>query len=253
MKRTAGAATVMAVVSTLGIGTALCSQAPIPTTLAAGQVVTVADVSPASPLPGLDSRALRSFPASGAPTSALFASEPSRLVTLRTIAAARPALQLPLARPMPVVAPVLVPLAVTTPAPALLPAQITAPPRGDQGVLRVAHLSPSTGDVDMYVSGPGLPSTKVASDVGYRAVSGYLTASPGVYTLRPARPVPTPPRRPPSPRTSRWACGRPRPRPSPTSAPARPCRPRSSTTARSPPPPARATCAWCRPPRTSDP
>ncbi|MEJ2868611.1 class F sortase [Actinomycetospora sp. OC33-EN08] len=90
----------------------------------------------------------------------------------------------------------LVALAVTS-APSLLPTQLTAPPSGDQGVLRVAHLSPSTGAVDMYVSGPDLPSTKVASDVTYRTLSNYLTASPGIYTLA-ARPAGADPASPPA-------------------------------------------------------
>ena len=74
MKRSASAATVMAVVSTLGIGTALRSQAPVPTILAAGQVVTVADESSAPSFPGLASR---SFPTDGTPTVGLHSSRPS--------------------------------------------------------------------------------------------------------------------------------------------------------------------------------
>lgn len=58
----------------------------------------------------------------------------------------------------------------------------------DQGLLRVAHLSPSTGAVDMYAEGPGLALTKVASSVSYRGLTDYLPAAPGVYTLQ-ARPA----------------------------------------------------------------
>ncbi|MCD2197044.1 class F sortase [Actinomycetospora endophytica] len=101
----------------------------------------------------------------------------------------------PLAATAPLIAPadVLAGLIDTPALPASL--QLFGPPTGDQGVLRVAHLSPSTGAVDMYVSGPGLPLTRVASDVTYRTVSSYLTGSPGVYTLeaRPAGAAPTTP------------------------------------------------------------
>jgi hypothetical protein len=83
-----------------------------------------------------------------------------------------------------------------TPAlPAALP--LFGPPTGDQGVLRVAHLSPSTGGVDMYAEGPGLPLTRVASDVTYRTLSTYLAATPGVYTLQ-ARPAGAAPSTPPA-------------------------------------------------------
>jgi len=66
------------------------------------------------------------------------------------------------------------------------PASRSAPT--DQGLLRVAHLSPSTGAVDMYAEGPGLPQTLVASSVSYRGLTDYLPAAPGVYTLQ-ARPA----------------------------------------------------------------
>ncbi|GLZ47880.1 hypothetical protein Acsp06_40650 [Actinomycetospora sp. NBRC 106375] len=69
---------------------------------------------------------------------------------------------------------------------AVAPSSQSAPT--DQGLLRVAHLSPSTGAVDMYAEGPGLPLTKVASGVSYRGLTGYLPAAPGVYTLQ-ARPA----------------------------------------------------------------
>jgi hypothetical protein len=68
----------------------------------------------------------------------------------------------------------------------VVPTSQTAPT--DQGLLRVAHLSPSTGAVDMYAEGPGLPLTKVASSVSYRGLTDYLPAAPGVYTLQ-ARPA----------------------------------------------------------------
>ncbi|WP_433787115.1 class F sortase [Actinomycetospora sp. CA-101289] len=71
------------------------------------------------------------------------------------------------------------------PAPDRLPAP-TAPQ--ENGLLRVAHLSPSTGAVDMYAEGPGLPATRVASAVSYRGLTSYLPAAPGTYTLS-ARPA----------------------------------------------------------------
>ena len=103
----------------------------------------------------------------------------------------------PLAQAVPLLAPADVLAGVTqTPAlPAALP--LFGPPTGDQGVLRVAHLSPSTGAVDMYVEGPGLPLTRVASDVTYRTLSSYLAATPGVYTLQ-ARPAGAAPSTPPA-------------------------------------------------------
>ncbi|GAA4917866.1 sortase family protein [Actinomycetospora succinea] len=58
----------------------------------------------------------------------------------------------------------------------------------EDGLLRVAHLSPSTGAVDMYAEGPGLPLTRVAANVSYRGLTDYLPAAPGVYTLQ-ARPA----------------------------------------------------------------
>ncbi|MFC5141445.1 DUF4397 domain-containing protein [Actinomycetospora rhizophila] len=69
---------------------------------------------------------------------------------------------------------------------AVAPSSQSAPT--GQGLLRVAHLSPSTGAVDMYAEGPGLPLTKVAGSVSYRGLTDYLPAAPGVYTLQ-ARPA----------------------------------------------------------------
>ncbi|WP_433783448.1 class F sortase [Actinomycetospora sp. CA-101289] len=56
------------------------------------------------------------------------------------------------------------------------------------GMLRLAHLSPATPAVDMYVSGPDLPQTLVAPGVAYRAASPYLTQPAGTYTIT-ARPA----------------------------------------------------------------
>ena len=53
-------------------------------------------------------------------------------------------------------------------APATVPAPAQAPTQG--GLLRVAHISPSTGAIDMYAEGPGLPLTRVAASVAYRGL-----------------------------------------------------------------------------------
>lgn len=56
------------------------------------------------------------------------------------------------------------------------------------GMLRIAHLSPSTPSVDMYASGADLPPTKIASSVSYRGLTPYFTEPAGTYTLQ-ARPA----------------------------------------------------------------
>ena len=68
---------------------------------------------------------------------------------------------------------------------------------GQDGLLRIAHLSPSTGAVDMYAEGPGLPLTRVASSVSYRGLTSYLPEAPGIYTLQ-ARPAGAPASTPPA-------------------------------------------------------
>ncbi len=91
----------------------------------------------------------------------------------------------PLARAVPLVAPADV-LAGVVQAPALPAAlPLFGPPTGDQGVLRVAHLSPSTGAVDMYVEGPGLPLTRVASEVTYPLAVRSADAAPALVPLTP--------------------------------------------------------------------
>jgi len=52
------------------------------------------------------------------------------------------------------------------------------------GMLRLAHLSPTTPALDMYATGPNLPLVKVAGDVSYRAVSPYLTEPAGTYRIQ---------------------------------------------------------------------
>lgn len=93
-------------------------------------------------------------------------------------------------------------LGVTCLAGAAAPGAVPAPPAPAQvptqdGLLRVAHLSPSTGAVDMYAQGPGLALTRVASSVSYRGVTSYLPEAPGVYTLQ-ARPAGAPATSPPA-------------------------------------------------------
>jgi hypothetical protein len=94
-------------------------------------------------------------------------------------------------------------LGVTCLASAAAPGAVPAPtapaqaPPAQVGLLRVAHLSPSTGAVDMYAQGPGLPLTRVASSVSYRGVTSYLPEVPGVYSLQ-ARPAGAPPTSPPA-------------------------------------------------------
>jgi hypothetical protein len=83
-----------------------------------------------------------------------------------------------------------------TTGPTLLAASASTAPAG-QGLLRVAHLSPSTGAVDMYAEGPGMALTKVASAVSYRGLTDYLPAPAGVYTLQ-ARPAGASPASPPA-------------------------------------------------------
>ncbi|GAA4772570.1 hypothetical protein GCM10023200_01130 [Actinomycetospora chlora] len=69
------------------------------------------------------------------------------------------------------------------------------------GMLRIAHLSPVTPSVDMYVTGPDLPETLVAPGVAYRGTSPYLTEPAGTYTLT-ARPAGAAPTSPPAVRVS---------------------------------------------------
>ena len=56
------------------------------------------------------------------------------------------------------------------------------------GMLRLAHLSPTTPAVDMYVSGRDLPQTLVAGGVSYQQVSPYLVEPAGTYRFQ-ARPA----------------------------------------------------------------
>jgi hypothetical protein len=54
----------------------------------------------------------------------------------------------------------------------------------DGGLLRLAHLSPDTPDVDVYVDSVSDPDAGIAlRGVGYGAVSGYQAVTPGIYTV----------------------------------------------------------------------
>lgn len=53
--------------------------------------------------------------------------------------------------------------------------------------VRVVHLSPTAGNVDIFVTAVGADlaaATPTLSNVAYRAVSGYLTVAPGTYQVR---------------------------------------------------------------------
>lgn len=70
---------------------------------------------------------------------------------------------------------------------ALAPASMAA--AGNSGYLRLAHLSPDTPSVDVYVTSVSDPSQSLMiPGVGYGAVSGYRSMTPGIYsvTMRPA-------------------------------------------------------------------
>jgi len=69
---------------------------------------------------------------------------------------------------------------------ALLAGVIAATPAGaaDQvGYVRLAHLSPDTPDVDVYLSTVGGGSPQVFEGVGYGVVSKYLAVPPGSYAV----------------------------------------------------------------------
>jgi hypothetical protein len=54
---------------------------------------------------------------------------------------------------------------------------------GDVGYVRLAHLSPDTPDVDVYLSTVGGGTPKVFHGVGYGTVSSYLPVPPGTYAV----------------------------------------------------------------------
>jgi hypothetical protein len=54
----------------------------------------------------------------------------------------------------------------------------------DTGLLRLAHLSPDTPDVDVYVDSVSDPAAKIVlTGVGYGTISGYQGVPPGTYTI----------------------------------------------------------------------
>ena len=54
----------------------------------------------------------------------------------------------------------------------------------DGGMLRLAHLSPDTPPVDVYVESVSDPAAKLTlRGVGYGAVSDYQSVAPGSYTV----------------------------------------------------------------------
>ena len=64
------------------------------------------------------------------------------------------------------------------------PAASAAPAAGKDGWIRIAHLSPQAPAMDMYVYPFGDPGHPVVlKDVGYGAVSAYMTVVPGQYTV----------------------------------------------------------------------
>lgn len=52
--------------------------------------------------------------------------------------------------------------------------------------LRLVHASPSTGNVDIYISGPtdALPATPTLANIPFKAVSNPLTVAAGSYRVR---------------------------------------------------------------------
>lgn len=60
-------------------------------------------------------------------------------------------------------------------------------PAATQARVRLVHLSPTAGSVDVFVTSVGADlaaATPTLSNVAYRAVSAYLTLAPGTYQIR---------------------------------------------------------------------
>lgn len=60
-------------------------------------------------------------------------------------------------------------------------------PAAGQVRVRVVHLAPTAGNVDVFVTAPGADlaaATPTLSGVAYRGVSGYLTLAAGTYQVR---------------------------------------------------------------------
>ncbi|MGH6691723.1 MAG: DUF4397 domain-containing protein, partial [Gemmatimonadales bacterium] len=68
----------------------------------------------------------------------------------------------------------------------VLPDTNTAPSSGNAKV-RIVHVSPGAGTIDVYVWPPALPIdfvSPVLTDVTYQMVSGYVNAPAGTYRVR---------------------------------------------------------------------
>lgn len=62
-------------------------------------------------------------------------------------------------------------------------AQEAAAGANPQALVRLAHLSPDTPAVDVYLAQQGGPAPTVVRDVSYGAVSDYLSLTPGAWTV----------------------------------------------------------------------
>jgi hypothetical protein len=60
---------------------------------------------------------------------------------------------------------------------------VPASAAGDVGYVRLAHLSPDTPNVDVYLSAVGGGAPKVFPGVGYGTVSSYLSVPTGTYAV----------------------------------------------------------------------
>lgn len=66
---------------------------------------------------------------------------------------------------------------------ALLGSGAPAGAAGDVGYVRLAHLSPDTPNVDVYLTAVGGGTPKVFTGVGYGTVSNYLSVPTGTYAV----------------------------------------------------------------------
>ncbi|WP_407664404.1 DUF4397 domain-containing protein [Micromonospora parastrephiae] len=61
------------------------------------------------------------------------------------------------------------------------------------GYVRLAHLSPDTPAVDVYLAAPDASKPQVFPGVGYGVVSDYLSLPPGRYAVAMREAAPPPP------------------------------------------------------------
>ncbi|TNH22918.1 DUF4397 domain-containing protein, partial [Micromonospora orduensis] len=73
--------------------------------------------------------------------------------------------------------------AASTSVPVGAPAPVSAAGADTVGYVRLAHLSPDTPAVDVYLSAPNAPKPQVFPGVGYGVVSDYLSLPPGRYAV----------------------------------------------------------------------